>query len=93
MAFLRGFQLRSGPLPGGIRRGVSGSKSAFFTHTIPRRPVLSSPVVLFATGWRGKLLIWKSDAEPIEARPGRKVAPLDPARSKKVSDKAATPQQ
>jgi hypothetical protein len=26
-------------LPGRIGRGVSGSKSAFFTHTIPRRPL------------------------------------------------------
>src|SRR5471030_885276 len=38
MPFSRGSQLRSGPLQGRIGRGVSGSKSAFFTHTIPRRP-------------------------------------------------------
>ena len=35
------YRWRSGPLPGAVRRHVRGSKSAFFTHTIPRRPCFS----------------------------------------------------
>ena len=38
MSFLRGSQQRPGPLPGAVGRHVWGSKSAIFTHTIPRRP-------------------------------------------------------
>jgi hypothetical protein len=36
MPFSPGVSVAVGPLPGGIGRGVQGSKSAFFTHTIPR---------------------------------------------------------
>jgi hypothetical protein len=40
MAFSR-VSVAVGPLPGAIGRHVAGSKSGFFTHTIPRRPLLT----------------------------------------------------
>ena len=45
-AILAGDSVAVGPLPGPSGGGVQGSKSAFFTHTIPRRPPIKNDLVL-----------------------------------------------
>jgi len=50
------------PLPGAVGRGVQGSKSAFFTHTIPRRPPFFLPVKVLSRVFRGKFVAGLKEA-------------------------------